>query len=253
MVWQYIGVIAAAFVSVSAAAQPSNLSTCLDGRYPTLCNRSLLTPDQRVQAEAAERRENLKTCLSGKYPSLCRRHLLTGDEASRVDASERRENLVTCLSGKYPSLCRRHLLSPEDLQRALAAERRENLATCMVGLYPTLCQKQLLTAEDAQRVRQAEEAAASRRQVPLAQSPAPRTGSSRSRRSGPAGCEAGPWVNSVSDGGRIVILQDGSVWEIDPIDRIDTMLWLPTTDVIVCDDRLINTDDNETASGRRLR
>jgi hypothetical protein len=253
MGWQYLCAIAAALVSVSAAAQPSNLSTCLDGRYPTLCNRALLTIDQRALAEAAERRENLKTCLNGRYPSLCRRPLLTADEASRVDMAERRENLATCLTGRYPSLCRRHLLSSEDVQRVAAAERRENLATCMTGLYPTLCQKQLLTAEEAQRVRQAEEAAANRRQATLAQAPAPSTAPSRSRRFGSAGCEAGHWVRSVSDAGRIVVLQDGSVWEIDPIDRIDTMLWLPTDDIVVCGDRLINTDDNETASGRRLR
>jgi hypothetical protein len=55
------------------------------------------------------------------------------------------------------------------------------------------------------------------------------------------------------DDGTIVKLEDGSLWEIDSVDRIDTMLWLPTTDVTVCDDKLINTEDNETVGARRLR
>lgn len=55
------------------------------------------------------------------------------------------------------------------------------------------------------------------------------------------------------DSGRLVQLEDGSLWEIDPVDRIDTMLWLPVTDIVVCDDKLINTEDKETADARRLR
>lgn len=41
------------------------------------------------------------------------------------------------------------------------------------------------------------------------------------------------WVRRVENGGRIVTLSDGSRWEIYTIDRIDTMLWLPTDDVTV--------------------
>ena len=66
-------------------------------------------------------------------------------------------------------------------------------------------------------------------------------------------CENGHWVESVSSNGEIVKLEDGSIWKIDPVDAIYSMLWLPTTDIIVCDDKLINTDDNETVSARRLR
>lgn len=66
-------------------------------------------------------------------------------------------------------------------------------------------------------------------------------------------CESGHWVSSVEQSGEIVILEDGSIWEIDLLDRIDTMLWLPTSDIVACDDKLINTDDKETASAVRLR
>jgi hypothetical protein len=29
------------------------------------------------------------------------------------------------------------------------------------------------------------------------------------------------------------------------VDAIDSALWLPVTDIIACDDKLINVDDNE--------
>jgi hypothetical protein len=67
------------------------------------------------------------------------------------------------------------------------------------------------------------------------------------------GCVSGHWVDSVSDDGDIVKLEDGSVWEISAVDTVDSMLWLPTTDIIACDDKLINTEDNETVEAVRLK
>ena len=66
-------------------------------------------------------------------------------------------------------------------------------------------------------------------------------------------CEADHWIESVSADGRIVILEDDSVWEVDPADRVDSMLWLPTTEIVVCDDKLINTDDDETIDAVQIR
>ena len=68
-----------------------------------------------------------------------------------------------------------------------------------------------------------------------------------------ADCEDGHWVQSVSSDGAIVILEDGSVWEIDPADRVDTALWLPITNIVACDDKLIDTDDNEIAEATRIK
>lgn len=65
-------------------------------------------------------------------------------------------------------------------------------------------------------------------------------------------CETDHWVDSVSDDGEIVKLEDGSIWQVDLADRVDSALWLPTTDIVACDDKLINTDDNETVSATRL-
>lgn len=66
-------------------------------------------------------------------------------------------------------------------------------------------------------------------------------------------CDDGHWIQSVSSDGRIVVLEDGSVWEVDPGDRIDSMLWLPVTDIVACDDKLINTDDDEAVNAIRIR
>jgi hypothetical protein len=70
---------------------------------------------------------------------------------------------------------------------------------------------------------------------------------------GYSGCEDGLSVRSVSRGGRIVTLTNGSVWEVDAVDAIDSALWLPMSEIVACSDKLINTDDNETVSARRIR
>lgn len=44
---------------------------------------------------------------------------------------------------------------------------------------------------------------------------------------------AGHWIQTVVDGGNIIILEDGSVWEVSPIDRIHSMLWLPVSNVVI--------------------
>jgi hypothetical protein len=68
-----------------------------------------------------------------------------------------------------------------------------------------------------------------------------------------SGCEDGHWVQSVSGGGAIVVLEDSSVWEVDLIDKIDTMLWLPTEEVLVCGSTLINTDNGDKIHATRLK
>ena len=67
-----------------------------------------------------------------------------------------------------------------------------------------------------------------------------------------ADCEDGHWVKSVSSDGEIVVLEDGSVWQVDSVDAIDSALWLPTTNIVACDDKLINTDDGETVEAARI-
>jgi hypothetical protein len=225
-----------------------NLATCLGGRYPALCKKGWLSPEERQKTEAAERRENLSTCLLGRYPNLCNRALLTAAERSEVAAAERRENLKTCLTGRYRALCNQSLLTAEERGAVKAAEAQENLKTCLTGRFPASCDRQSLTREQLQEVHAAE----ARARANASTRANTGRGAIRSR-PGSSGCESGNWVESVSDDGRIVKLSDGSIWEIDAVDRIDSMLWLPTTDIIACADKLINTEDNESVSARRLR
>lgn len=71
----------------------------------------------------------------------------------------------------------------------------------------------------------------------------------------------GHWVSEVSNNGAIVTLEDGSMWDIETIDQIDTALWLPVTDItVIANPRpigdykyiLINTEDDEKATARFL-
>ena len=75
-------------------------------------------------------------------------------------------------------------------------------------------------------------------------------------RSSNNGCISGHWLSKKNDDGSILILEDGSTWQIEFTDRITTTFWLPTDSIIVCegDGTLINTDDNgEKVYARRLR
>lgn len=65
-------------------------------------------------------------------------------------------------------------------------------------------------------------------------------------------CESGHWVQSVADDGSIVVLEDGSVWEVH-VDSATTVIWVPDTGIVACEDRLINVDDGEAAEAMRIR
>lgn len=208
----FLIIVSAVFCS-SLAYADTNLTTCLSGKYPALCDKSRLTPDQLDKTNKAEHRENLALCLIGKYPALCHHELLTTAEARRVDTAELRENLRMCLIGKYAALCNHGLLKLDEAVRVQQSEAREAAKMPKVSNRPA----------------------------------------SRQRYTASGGCEAGHWVESVSDDGGIVKLEDGSIWQVDSVDAIDSNLWLPTTDIVACDSKLINTEDNETVQATRLR
>ncbi len=224
-----------------------NLVTCLEGRFPSLCHTEWLSPADRQKAVLAERRENLETCLSGKYPALCNKNELSAEQKAEVDVAERRENLGTCLTGRYKALCKKELLSASELSQVREAERTENLQTCLTGRFPSLCDHALLTPTQDGQVRAAELEASQ-----LALQEVTNNRSKIARRSGSSGCESGHWVQSVTDDGEIVKLEDGSRWEVDAVDTVDSALWLPATEIVVCDGKLINTDDNEKVSATQL-
>ena len=87
--------------------------------------------------------------------------------------------------------------------------------------------------------------------------------SSKATRSGGAyaGVGGGHWIQKNVDSGTYMILEDGSLWQIDPIDKIDAMLWLPISNVTVTESSsgspgydylLINTDDGEKAHAKYM-
>jgi hypothetical protein len=66
-------------------------------------------------------------------------------------------------------------------------------------------------------------------------------------------CEGGHWIQSVLDSGRVIRLEDGSLWQVDSIDRITSSIWLPVSNIIICGNRLINEDDKEAVNAQRIR
>jgi hypothetical protein len=83
-------------------------------------------------------------------------------------------------------------------------------------------------------------------------------GSRRPTYTGPNG---GHWIRSNANNGAMITLEDGSIWEINSIDRIDTSLWLPITDITVLRAPqavgnytylLVNKEDGEKALAKFL-
>jgi hypothetical protein len=63
-------------------------------------------------------------------------------------------------------------------------------------------------------------------------------------------------IQTVSTDGSIIVMISGAVYRVDPLDRVDTALWLPAEDVLICGDgtEIVNTDENgERANVQRLR
>jgi hypothetical protein len=76
-----------------------------------------------------------------------------------------------------------------------------------------------------------------------------------------AGSSGGHWIKSKANDGGIIVLEDGSMWEISSIDRIDTSLWLPISNVTILKASspvgdykyiLVNSDDGEKALAKFL-
>lgn len=44
------------------------------------------------------------------------------------------------------------------------------------------------------------------------------------------------WIRDIVERGRLIKLEDGSLLQINPLDRIDAILWLRFEDIVVVDD-----------------
>jgi hypothetical protein len=62
-------------------------------------------------------------------------------------------------------------------------------------------------------------------------------------------------LETVSDGGDILIMLSGAVYQVQSGGEVDSQSWLPTEDVIICgSDTIINKDENgERVDVTRLR
>ena len=76
-----------------------------------------------------------------------------------------------------------------------------------------------------------------------------------------AGVGGGHWIQKNVDSGTYMILEDGSLWEIGPLNKVDAMLWLPISSITVVESSdgspgydylLINTDDGEKAHAKYM-
>ena len=130
-----------------------NLSVCLQGNLRSLCNHTILTPNQKEQVESAEYQANLSTCLQGSLRSLCRHEVLKSEDQVRVKEAEYQANRSTCLQGSLRSLCRHEILESKDQTRVKEAEYQANLKTCLGG-YSYGCDVKRLSESDASKVKE---------------------------------------------------------------------------------------------------
>jgi hypothetical protein len=74
------------------------------------------------------------------------------------------------------------------------------------------------------------------------------------------GSSSGHWISEVTSNGKFIELEDDSLWEVSPLDTIDSSLWLATEDIVVVESknplfpyRLINKDQGETVEAKLIR
>jgi len=74
-----------------------------------------------------------------------------------------------------------------------------------------------------------------------------------------SGGSSGHWIQENIDSGSMIVLEDGSIWKINPPDKIEAMLWLPISNITIItsdngspgyDYLLINADNGEKAHAK---
>lgn len=64
-----------------------------------------------------------------------------------------------------------------------------------------------------------------------------------------AAAHAKTWIDEVTSDGAVIILADDTIWRVSALDRIDTMLWLPTETIEIFKSKtpgvyvMVNVDD----------
>ncbi|WP_157449851.1 hypothetical protein [Bradyrhizobium sp. ARR65] len=82
---------------------------------------------------------------------------------------------------------------------------------------------------------------------------APRQLALNRRQAPPNACDDGHWIEEILADGQILELEDGSLWKVNPTDTPISSVWLPVSDVFVCEDKIMNIDERETVQVERIR
>ena len=67
------------------------------------------------------------------------------------------------------------------------------------------------------------------------------------------GCDEAHMIKEKTSDGSMVTLEDGSVWEINRIDRSYVVSWPPETVIIACEGTLTKVDDGEVVEAMRIK
>lgn len=67
------------------------------------------------------------------------------------------------------------------------------------------------------------------------------------------------WIKAVIERGQTIQLDDGSVWQINPLNKVDAILWLPVQRITIVESgnalyphKLVNTDSKSTAEAKLI-
>ena len=60
-----------------------------------------------------------------------------------------------------------------------------------------------------------------------------------------ADCEQGHYIQEVMGNGKVIQLENDSLWQVSVVDTVNSMLWLPAENVVICSDgKMINIDED---------
>lgn len=77
-----------------------------------------------------------------------------------------------------------------------------------------------------------------------------------------ASTSSGHWLQKNVDGGTYLILEDNTMWQVDPFDKFEAAFWLPMTNITIIDSMggspgydyiLQNTDDGKKVHAKLMR
>jgi len=74
------------------------------------------------------------------------------------------------------------------------------------------------------------------------------------------GTNSNHWIKTIIERGQTIQLEDGSLWQINPLSKVDAGLWLPTERITIVESgnkfyphKLINSDGKTAAEAKRIR